>query len=214
MNQVLILGKPNSGKSLLFNRLTGANQKVANFPGVTVEVKRGVSGSTMYVDFPGVYSLQALTTDEIVAIQQLKKAVADKDISVVLCNLDATRLERSLVLGVQVKQLADRHGLPVVFSLNMMDEISGSGLKLDVEGLSKDLKSRVIAISAKTKMGLSELKQALDAEATSGKRQLEAPIGEANDQVDFESNSGSILRAKELAKKYGPNSSVILKNQL
>ena len=133
--RILILGKPNSGKSLLFNRLTGLRQKVANFPGVTVEVMSGRAGDITYVDFPGIYSLNAITKDERVAVEKLHVALKDPEVTGIVCVLDATRLERSLFLGLQV--LPDRAGSagkPVLFAINMMDEVRRSGAEVRLEG--------------------------------------------------------------------------------
>src|SRR3989338_3025407 len=102
MEEILIVGSPNSGKSLLFNRLTGLSQKVANFPGVTVEVHSGASRKNSdieYIDFPGAYSVNTLTKDEQVAVQAMEDALDKKNVRVVMCVLDATRLERSLLYG-------------------------------------------------------------------------------------------------------------------
>ena len=93
---VLLVGNPNSGKSLLFSRLTGIAQKVANYPGVTTEVRSGHAGSLVIHDYPGIYSLEPLTLDERVAIERLEKALADGRTKAIVCVLDATRLERSL----------------------------------------------------------------------------------------------------------------------
>lgn len=102
MQRILMVGKPNSGKSLLFNQLTGLRQKVANYPGVTVEVKRGQCQDFEVVDLPGTYTLRGLSRDEEIAIKEITASVERDDTSLVVCVLDATRLERSLVLGLQV----------------------------------------------------------------------------------------------------------------
>lgn len=97
MKRIILVGKPNSGKSLLFNQLTGLKQKVANFPGVTVELKSGKFDQFELVDFPGTYSLSSISSDESIAIEQLHIAMHDANTSLVVCNLDGTKIERSLV---------------------------------------------------------------------------------------------------------------------
>ena len=91
MKNIILVGKPNSGKSLLFNQLTGMRQKVANFPGVTVELKSGKFDEYQLVDYPGTYSLKSLSKDEELAIEKLHEAMHNDDTSLIVCNLDATR---------------------------------------------------------------------------------------------------------------------------
>lgn len=157
MRRVLIVGKPNSGKSLLFNRLTGLQQKVANYPGVTVEVKSGKWNSFELVDFPGSYSFTPLTQDEVVAVDAFQKFLNDPETKCVICVLDAVQLERSLSVAIQVRDISRERGKPVVFLLNMYDEILGQSLSINVEGLSEDLGVPVFAVSGKTRFGLEGL---------------------------------------------------------
>jgi ferrous iron transport protein B len=99
MPRILLIGSPNSGKSLLFNRLTGLSQKVANFPGITVDVGVGrmqALPEMELVDFPGTYSLQPISAEERVAVAEFERALADREVVQVLCVIDATRLEKSL----------------------------------------------------------------------------------------------------------------------
>ena len=93
MKRIILVGKPNSGKSLLFNQLTGLRQKVANFPGVTVELKSGKFEQYQLVDFPGAYSMSTLTRDEEIAVEKINQALLDQDTALIICNLDATRLQ-------------------------------------------------------------------------------------------------------------------------
>ena len=88
MQRILMVGKPNCGKSLLFNQLTGLRQKVANYPGITVEITRGKCDQFELVDLPGAYSLNGLTRDEVIAVEEIKRSVADDDTSMVLVVLD------------------------------------------------------------------------------------------------------------------------------
>ncbi|MAF92558.1 MAG: ferrous iron transporter B [Bdellovibrionaceae bacterium] len=167
MDSILIIGKPNSGKSLLFNKITGVFQKVSNFPGVTVEVKKAKAGNRIFADYPGIYSLNPLTKDEEVAVSKFKEAINEADTKSILCVLDATRLERSLNLGLQIKQYAIQHNKPVVFALNMIDEVQKKKLKLDIDKLKSELHSEVFAVSARTGFGIDTLKSYLNGEDAS-----------------------------------------------
>lgn len=202
-HKVLIVGKPNTGKSLLFTRLTGIHQKVANFPGVTVEVKSGRRDGFEFFDFPGLYSLNAMTEDERVSVREFENALRIPEVKTVLCVLDATRLERSLVLGLQVRRKAVESGKFVIFALNLIDELYVQKLKVDVEGLSKELGSKVIPISAKKQTGLSELKTAIVNTIQNDEPQFSGEMLDNSDAV----------AARKLAKKFGPNTDVILAGQ-
>lgn len=207
MNSVLIIGKPNSGKSLLFNRLTGLKQKVANFPGVTVEVKTGSDGEIDYTDYPGIYSFNPLTRDEEIAVEKFRKALDEQKISIVLCTLDGTRLERSLVLGLQVQQEARKKNRPVLFALNMIDELEANQAKIDIAEFEKALGSPVVGISAKKMIGLDRLKSRIKEIALQPELYL-APEG-----VLTREHAEILTEAKAINKRFGPKADVILKNQ-
>ena len=142
MERIVLVGKPNCGKSLLFNQLTGLRQKVANFPGVTVELKTGQFDQFEVVDFPGTYSLHSLSKDEEIAVEKLNLAVDDDDTRLVVCVLDAARLERSLVFALQVQALARKNNKAVVFVLNMIDEVERYGLNIDIVRCKRNLVRR------------------------------------------------------------------------
>lgn len=205
MKKIVLVGKPNSGKSLLFNQLTGLRQKVANYPGVTVELKTGRFEQFELVDYPGAYSLSSLSRDEEIAVQKLREAMQLSDTSLVICNLDATRLESSLIFGLQVQALAKQQQKSVVFALNMADELQRFGHHLDTDALSKALGSPVFAISAKTLLGISEFRQAVLELA-----ELEQPPIPTIDHGDEQA-----LRtlSRSLSRQFGINASVVLKNQ-
>ena len=147
---VAIVGPPNSGKSTLFNRLTGLRQKVANFPGVTVEhrmgrAKLGHLREIFVVDLPGVYSLQPRTEDERVTHDVLAgtmKGLPKPD--AVMLILDSTNLSRHLSLAAPILSL----GLPTLVILNMADDLHGRGGEVDAAELSKQLNTPVVLISA------------------------------------------------------------------
>lgn len=139
---VAICGNPNSGKTTLFNALTGLNQKVANYPGVTVErvsgsLKTDTSDTSRYllVDIPGAYSLSAFSPDEYIAAQALFGTISGEPVpDAIICVVDATNLERGLYFLLQVAQI----GRPVVVALNMTDLAHKRGLKIDAEVMSEE----------------------------------------------------------------------------
>jgi ferrous iron transport protein B len=148
-----LAGNPNSGKTTLFNQLTGTRQTTGNWPGVTVEKKVGVMrhGPDLYtvVDLPGIYSLSPFSVEEIVARNYIIYDEPDVIVNIV----DATNLERNLYLTMQLKRL----GRPMIVALNMMDEVRASGDALDVETLEQLLEIKVVPISAKLGQGISQL---------------------------------------------------------
>ncbi len=155
--RIALIGNPNSGKTTLFNELTGANQHVGNWPGVTVEKKEGNIRSTYgeghLVDLPGIYSLSPFSLEEVVS----RDFIIDEKPDVVINIVDATNLERNLYLTIQLIEL----NAPMVVALNMMDEIEAEGVHIDTERLSKDLGVPVVPISAVKKTGISGLIDAL-----------------------------------------------------
>lgn len=164
---VAIVGPPNSGKSTLFNRLTGLRQKVANFPGVTVEHRMGKAklkgdSEVFLVDLPGVYSLQPRAEDEQVTHDVLKGERGDfpKPDAVILI-LDATNLGRHLVLAAPILSL----GLPTLILLNMADDLEVRGGKVDVSALAAELNCPVALISAVKGTGIERIKQFLQGTA-------------------------------------------------
>lgn len=147
-----LAGNQNCGKTTLFNQLTGSNQHVGNFPGVTVERKdgtiRGHKGVTV-VDLPGIYSLSPYTSEEIVTRDFLLKHNPDGVINIV----DATNIERNLYLSMQLIEL----NIPMVIALNMMDEVRGNGGTIKIKKMQQELGVPVIPISAAKNEGIDEL---------------------------------------------------------
>lgn len=147
-----LAGNQNCGKTTLFNQLTGANQHVGNFPGVTVDQKMGEIRSTKncsVVDLPGIYSIRPYTNEEIVTRDFILNEKPDGIINIV----DATNIERNLYLTLQ---LLEMH-IPMVLALNMMDEVRGNGGSIDYRQMSQELGIPVIPISAAKDEGIEDL---------------------------------------------------------
>lgn len=153
-----LVGNQNCGKSTLFNYLTGSNQHVGNFPGVTVQKKEGSlldTPDSTVIDLPGIYSLSPYTSEEIVTRDLLLYNKPDAIINVI----DATNIERSLYLTLQLIEL----NIPMIIALNMMDELVGSGGSIDIRAMEAALTVPVVPITANTGEGVDELvRRALD----------------------------------------------------
>lgn len=180
MISIALAGNPNSGKTTLFNRLTGTRQTTGNWPGVTVEKKAGQihhrHKTMMLVDLPGIYSLLPYSMEEIVTRNHILEDKPD----VVVNIIDATNLERNLYLTLQLSKL----GRPMVIALNMMDELSGHGDTLDVGKLETLLNIPVIPISAKKNEGIQDLLDAVQKLLDQQEGQIPTP-----GQVSFEPES-------------------------
>ena len=158
--KIALAGNPNSGKTTLFNALTGSNQFVGNWPGVTVEKKEGKlkkHNDVVIMDLPGIYSLSPYTLEEVVARNYLITERPDAILNII----DGTNLERNLYLTTQLTEL----GIPVVVALNMMDVVNKNGDKINTEELSRQLGCKVIEISALKGDGVMEAAEAAIAAA-------------------------------------------------
>lgn len=161
---IALIGNPNTGKSTLFNALTGLRQKTANYPGVTVEQHTGeitlAGRPVLLVDLPGAYSLAAQSPDEMVAIDVLLGHVTDLPRPrAVLAVVDSTNLRRNLFLVTQLAEL----GLPLVVALNLADVADSRGIRIDADELGRQLGATVVPVSAARGTGLAELRAALAA---------------------------------------------------
>jgi ferrous iron transport protein B len=183
--RIALVGSPNSGKSSLFNRLTGLRQKVANYPGVTVEKRAGTcqlpSGRQVEIlDLPGTYSLNPRSPDEALVRDVLEgRAGAATHADRVVAVVDATQLDRQLYLALQIL----RTRRPAVLVLNLMDEAESQGIAIDVSALERLLGVPVLAVSAKTGMGMDRLRETIDkgVEHASGNGNGHAPANGKGD---------------------------------
>lgn len=161
--RVLLVGNPNCGKTTLFNALTGANQRVGNWPGVTVEKKTGtfsLNNQTIELtDLPGIYSLASSSQGSSLDEQIAAKAIVDLDADLIINVIDACHLERHLYLTSQILELAK----PVIIVLNMMDIAKQRGIAIDAKTLAKALNCPVIPLQAHRKLGLPALELAITA---------------------------------------------------
>lgn len=201
---VAVVGNPNTGKTTLFNALTGLSQRVGNFPGVTVERKIGQltlpnAGAVDLLDLPGTYSLSARSPDEFIAVEALMGLLeSESAIQAVLVVLDASNLRRSLYVVSQLLEI----DLPLVVALNMLDVAKARGIVIDAPALSERLGVPVIPIQANKRVGLDELKEALSRVVEKGRVPSRSPISPQSWWVE----------ADQLAQKYeGVSTGLVLR---
>ncbi|WP_291137144.1 ferrous iron transport protein B [Flavobacterium sp. UBA7663] len=158
--KVALIGNPNVGKTSVFNQLTGLNQQVGNYPGITVEKKQGVcklneNTRARIIDLPGTYSLNASSIDENVVIELLlnKNDEDFPDVAVVVTEVE--NLKRNLLLFTQIKDLE----IPTILVINMADRMALKGIELDIPALEKELKTKIALISSRKKTGIGQLKE-------------------------------------------------------
>jgi ferrous iron transport protein B len=160
--KVALVGNPNTGKSTLFNRLTGLNQKIGNFPGITVDKKTGfmkLAGGkeAEIIDLPGTYSLYPKSSDESIVFQVLADKNNNSHPDVIVLIADASNLKRNMLLYSQVADL----GIPMILALNMIDLSTKQGIEIDLDKLAEKLGIQVVSISARNNIGIDKLKQAI-----------------------------------------------------
>ena len=160
--KVALIGNPNTGKTSLFNQLTGLNQKVGNYPGVTVDKKEGTSKlsskqNAIITDLPGTYSINPTSIDESIVLKTLLKKDIKESPDVILVVADVENLKRNLLLFSQIKDLE----IPTVLAINMVDQMHRKGISIDLSLLKKELNTEVILISARKNEGIKEVKEAI-----------------------------------------------------
>ena len=188
-----LAGNPNCGKTTMFNALTGANQYVGNWPGVTVEKKEGkVKGNKedniTVVDLPGIYSLSPYTLEEVVS----RDFLLNEDPDVIIDLVDATNIERNLYLTTQLIET----GVPVVVALNMMDLVEKNGDNIDVKKLQENLGLPVIEISALKENNLENLMKAAVEEANKSRKGI--TVLQNKDLLHLINDVSIALKAKEI----------------
>lgn len=198
---VALVGNPNSGKSSLFNLITGSHQHVGNYPGVTVEKKEGFcthNGHEMrFVDLPGTYSLTAYSEEEIIA----RRFVLDERPDVVVDVVDASNIERNLYLGTQLIEM----GVPLVFAFNMSDLAKRRGLVFDLDQLSRLLEARIVPTVGNKGQGREALLDAVIETAREGRKPRVHGLHYGTEIEEQLARVEAIVRTKEgdLADKYG-----------
>jgi ferrous iron transport protein B len=191
--RVALVGNPNTGKSTLFNALTGLNQKIGNFPGVTVDKKIGYSQlpdgrRAEIIDLPGTYSLYPKSKDESIVFSVLAEKATELTPDLIIVILDATNLKRNLLLYTQVADLK----IPVIIALNMMDQAKKAKIEIDVELLSQRLGVPIVPVSARKLEGIEQLKNiisyanklALQVDSIDVKTIAPALIADISEEID------------------------------
>ncbi|MEK9623638.1 MAG: ferrous iron transporter B [Halieaceae bacterium] len=216
MPSVLLVGTPNSGKTALFNRLTGLNHRVANYPGITVDLSVGkLAGlpDNDLVDFPGTYSLRPISEEERVAVAHFEQSLSDESAKHVLCVIDATRLEKSLFFCLQVIRACQQVGRAVTVVANMSDILQRHRLTMNASGLSEALGVPVILASARTGEGLDVVIEALSEPSPPSEQ---STVAQASDVLASEGNAADSALyecAHRLAEQFGAPSDVLLQSQ-
>lgn len=182
--KILLVGNPNTGKSTLFNQLTGLRQQIGNYAGVTIDKKTGtivLENNTKIdiTDLPGTYSLSAKSKDEQIVVDTIQNKAENFD--AILYILDAHHLKRSLLLFSQIQKL----GFEMTIALNMLDEAKKQGYHIDIEQLSTELKTTIVPINARKGEGVKELKKALQ---SINSKQKHTPKIEDNNNINTKNN--------------------------
>jgi ferrous iron transport protein B len=193
---IALVGNPNCGKTSLFNSLTGLNQKVGNFPGVTVDKKTGNSAisenlTAKIIDLPGTYSLYPKRGDEWVTYRVLLNQDKDVKPDLVVLLADASNLKRNLLFVSQIIDLK----IPVVIALTMMDLAKKKGIEIDIEGLERELGVPIVPVNPRKNKGIPQLKKAI---ALTALNQYKAPV------FDFIPNAALAKNSIEEVKKHFP----------
>lgn len=189
---IALLGNPNVGKTTLFNSLTGSNQYVGNWAGVTVEKKEGFLDNFKIIDLPGIYSMDAFSNEEKISRNFLETESIDLIINIV----DASNLDRNLYLTYQLKQ----YKKPMILVLNMIDVAEKKGYKFNLEKLEKNFRMKIFPIIASKAIGLDEIKKYIQRESYSNSLDLTPPNftneNEAYNYIDSMVSSCRIMSAK------------------
>ncbi len=178
---VALVGNPNTGKTSIFNLLTGLKQKVGNYPGITVDKKQGFfkiseSEEVKITDLPGTYSINPHTLDEQIVLDTLLNEEGDSYPDAILVVAEVENLKRNLLLFSQIKDLE----IPAMLVINMSDQLKRKGISIDIECLKKELKSEVVLVSSRTRDGIHDIK----AKLTDYKNWNSEPVLHISDRID------------------------------
>jgi ferrous iron transport protein B len=197
---VALIGNPNTGKTSVFNQLTGLNQKVGNYPGITVEKKEGVCKlsdgvKARITDLPGTYSLNSTSVDEQIVVEMLVNEKSDNfpDVAVVVADIES--LKRNLLLFTQIKDL----NIPVILAINMADLMERRGISLDVALLEKEIHSKVAMISARKGTGINYLKELI---INYQNLSTEPVVNVSEIDPEYFENLGNIFPGENLYKRW------------
>jgi ferrous iron transport protein B len=181
--KVALIGNPNTGKTSLFNQLTGLKQKVGNYPGITVEKKQGICklNDTLkaeITDLPGTYSINPTSLDETLVLDTLLNSTSESFPDVVVVVVEIENIKRNLLLFTQLKDL----NIPTILVINMIDQMNRKGINIDVNQLEESLHTKIVLASARKKIGIQELKTAI----LSYKKLDTTPVSNITDRIDKE----------------------------
>ncbi|MGL5648192.1 MAG: ferrous iron transport protein B [Clostridium sp.] len=185
MTTVALLGNPNVGKTTLFNALTGSNQYVGNWPGVTVDKKEGYFNDIKIVDLPGIYAMDTFSNEEIVS----KEFLLQDDVDVILNIVDGSKLDRNLYLTTQLKKF----NKPIILAVNMVDILENNGFLIDYEKLSSEMDVTVIPISAAKKFGINEIIETIETKSYK--------TSTSNEKFNFNSEKDAYSFIEDVLKK-------------
>ncbi|SDW22652.1 ferrous iron transport protein B [Lutibacter oricola] len=181
--KVALIGNPNTGKTSLFNQLTGLKQKVGNYPGITVEKKQGKCklSDSVYAevtDLPGTYSINPTSLDETLVLDTLLNEKNETYPDVIVVVVDIENIKRNLLLFTQLKDLK----IPTILVVNMVDQMKRKGINIDIEQLEEKLNTKIVLASARKKIGIEELKEAI----LNYKSLSKTPVGNISNKIDKE----------------------------
>ncbi|MBT8318019.1 MAG: ferrous iron transport protein B [Lutibacter sp.] len=181
--KVALIGNPNTGKTSLFNQLTGLKQKVGNYPGITVEKKQGIcklndTSKAEITDLPGTYSINPTSLDETLVLDTLLNSTSESFPDVVVVVVEIENIKRNLLLFTQLKDL----NIPTILVINMIDQMNRKGINIDVNQLEESLHTKIVLASARKKIGIQELKTAI----LSYKNLDTTPVSNITDRIDKE----------------------------
>ena len=179
--KVALIGNPNTGKTSLFNQLTGLKQKVGNYPGITVEKKQGFcklneTTKALITDLPGTYSINPTSMDETLVLDSLLNEKNDTFPDAIIVVVDIENIKRNLLLFTQIKDLR----IPTILVINMVDQMERKGIKINVPLLETQLKTKIVLTSARKKIGIEQIKTAI----LDYKNLNTAPISNITDRID------------------------------